>query len=358
MLSKKIVFFGELPPNTIHGTSISNRINLNILNTNYDIDIIEENNDIIHHSKFSIQKILNFLKLYFVYVTKLIRSRYNIFYGVIYLSTFGIIKNILLLIAFKLTQKNSIIILHIHRGDFIQFLSTKLNKFLFNLVDKYTDRYILLSPKQVKEFSHLGDDKLFVLSNTIEKEVEVLSFSIKESLNLIYLGNFIREKGILELIESIKIHNDNNRIPLKLNMYGKFTDDELEFEVLDFINRNDLPVFINDIVLGQHKLQLLMQSDLLILPSYNEGLPLVLLESLHVGTPVIITNVGFVDDVVGAEYPLFCIPKSAKSIADAIFKYCLIENKLDFRNQASNLYKRYSNHNHKSELLKIFEIES
>ena len=354
----KLIFFGEISPNTIHGVSISNSINLNLLQTSYDIDIIEEKNDIKQHNIFTTQKINNFLRSYFIYLKKLFHTKYKYFYGVLYFSSFGIIKNILLIYALKLTRQNIKIILHIHRGDYKQFISKKINKYLFNLVDKYTYRYILLSSKQINEFAHLGNHRLFVLSNTIENELEVISYSSDKHMKLIYLGNYIREKGILELIESIKLYTDNNSNPIILNMYGKFTDSNLELEVINFINKNKLPIIINDILLGEEKLKTLMNSDLLILPSYNEGLPLVLLESLHVGTPVIISNVGFIEDVVGADYPFFCIPRDAKSISDAIFKYSLIEDKLEFRNNSANLYKRYSNHNHKSDLLKIFEIES
>lgn len=354
----KLIFFGEISPNTIHGVSISNSINLNLLQDHYEIDIIEEKNDLKDHNLFTINKAISFLKSYFTFINKSFKKNYNLFYGVLYFSTFGIIKNILLIYALKLVQKDVKIILHIHRGDYSLFISKKINKGLFDLVDKQTDRYILLSPSQIDEFTHLGKHKLFVLSNTIESEIDIIPHSFDSHLKLIYLGNYIREKGIIELVESIKLFTDSNAFPITLNMYGKFTDSNLELDIITFINKYKLPIFINDVLLGEEKLKILMNSDLLILPSYNEGLPLVLLESLHVGTPVIISNVGFVEDVVGSDYPFFCTPKDSKSIADGILKYCLIEDKTEFRNKSARLYKRYSNHNHKSALLKIFEIES
>ena len=46
--------------------------------------------------------------------------------------------------------------------------------------------------------------------------------------------------------------------------------------------------------------------DCLILPSFNEGLPLVLIECLSIGIPFITTKVGAIEDLLIKNYPYVC----------------------------------------------------
>ena len=42
----KILFFGELAPNIIHGISLANRLNVDLLSDKFNINIVEEKNDL------------------------------------------------------------------------------------------------------------------------------------------------------------------------------------------------------------------------------------------------------------------------------------------------------------------------
>ena len=92
-----------------------------------------------------------------------------------------------------------------------------------------------------------------------------------------------------------------------------------------------------------------------ILPSFNEGLPLTLLESMSVGTPIIITKVGYISEVLGNDYPLYCNVSDIDSIYDSFLKFDDIEDKLTFKNNLIMTYKnRFSVEIHEKELLRIF----
>jgi glycosyltransferase involved in cell wall biosynthesis len=65
--------------------------------------------------------------------------------------------------------------------------------------------------------------------------------------------------------------------------------------------------------------QLLAISDMLVLPSYREGLGMVLLEAAAAGKPVVTTNIrGCRDVVIHGETGLLVPPRAVEELADAI----------------------------------------
>lgn len=60
-------------------------------------------------------------------------------------------------------------------------------------------------------------------------------------------------------------------------------------------------------------------ADIMVLPSYHEGLPLVILEALGLGTPVVTTPVGVIPEVLtDGQDVLFCQPGDVPALADRI----------------------------------------
>ena len=64
--------------------------------------------------------------------------------------------------------------------------------------------------------------------------------------------------------------------------------------------------------------ELVAGSDLFVLPSLFEGLPLVVLEAMSLGTPVVATRIGGTLEALGEEHPFFAVPGDVQSLADTI----------------------------------------
>jgi glycosyltransferase involved in cell wall biosynthesis len=72
-------------------------------------------------------------------------------------------------------------------------------------------------------------------------------------------------------------------------------------------------------VFGEEKARLLAASDVLLLPSYSEGLPYALLEAMAAGAVPVATPVGAIPDVVTeGVHGRLVAPKDAHAIADAL----------------------------------------
>jgi glycosyltransferase involved in cell wall biosynthesis len=352
-----LLFFGELTPKSIHGASISNSINIGMLSTKFNIYAVEEVYDFKLHNIFSLNKIFLFLKIFLSFLIISIRESYKFYYGVVYLSSFGMIKNIATVIIFRLTNPKGKIILHFHRSDFDIFYKKRLNRILFYILNILVDKYIVLSEIQKKQLQNYNFTNLSVLYNTIENEINLNDLEhIKVSNNtmrITFISNLIKEKGIIELIEAIKILNLKYNNFYKLDIFGNKTNEILN-EQINTLLLNDSNIRIHNPITGIDKFNKIFNSDILILPSYNEGLPLTLLECIYLDKPIIISNVGYISEVLGEDYPLYCKPRCVDSIINKIQyftdEYFKPSNHLDTKKNYSN----YSREEHKISIQKIF----
>lgn len=85
-------------------------------------------------------------------------------------------------------------------------------------------------------------------------------------------------------------------------------DGEIE-KVQQYIKDNKLDNVAEYIgwVSGEEKIKLLNEVDVFILPSYNEGLPISLLEAMSYNLPIISTTVGGIPEILKNEYNGFLI---------------------------------------------------
>lgn len=126
-------------------------------------------------------------------------------------------------------------------------------------------------------------------------------FKIEKNINvkhdlIAYIGRFENEKGIIEFLNSIpNIIKKNNG--LKFILIG---DGILKEQVEDFIVKNNLrnKVILKGWVSHFDLPYYLNQIKLVVIPSYTEGLPNVMLEALACGTLVLATPVGSIPDII------------------------------------------------------------
>ena len=353
-MNNNLLFFGELPTIQTHGVSLSNKINLNILKTRYNVIISEEVTSLTLHSRNPVYKLKQFIKNIYTFLIYNIKYNYNYFYSTLYLSNFGIIKNLITLLIFKLFNRNAQVIFHIHRSDFDIFYQNIFSKYFFNFINKFKPKFIVLSKTQLKYFKSIGIKNTFLLYNTIDINPENNTF-VKvdnQSFKIVYISNYLIAKGVINLIDVFKKYFTNSNVALYC--YGNFTNELTEID-LKYITQNNNNIFINGPVNITEKTSLIINSDLMVLPSHNEGIPLVLLECLALNKPIIISNVGFIEEVLGPNYPLYCIPHDITSIYEKIIFF--LDNSSKYKNGTyfSDLYKPFSHENHKFELFKIFE---
>ena len=193
------------------------------------------------------------------------------------------------------------VFLHTHGAEFHQFYKN-LNEYsrkIVSLVFRQCHYIIVLSNKlkvyYVKELG-LIDQRVVVLYNPVVLPASFPDRYGHTKTTFLFIGRIGYRKGAFDLIKAFKKLTKEERKQAEIILAG---DGETEYaEIL--IKR----LYLTDKVklMGwidkEKRDKLLAKSDVFILPSYNEGMPMALLEAMGWGLPVITTPVGGIPDFV------------------------------------------------------------
>jgi glycosyltransferase involved in cell wall biosynthesis len=120
----------------------------------------------------------------------------------------------------------------------------------------------------------------------------------KKQLKLLFVGRVCYDKGIQELLEAVAILNQQQKDRYFLDIVGP-EGDMGEFSIKQLIDKYGVASnckYHGVVPFGEQLFQFYRDADLYILPSYHEGMPHTIWESLSQGTPVISTPVGGIGD--------------------------------------------------------------
>jgi glycosyltransferase involved in cell wall biosynthesis len=110
-----------------------------------------------------------------------------------------------------------------------------------------------------------------------------------------YVGRFSKEKGVIEFINALPLILKDT--PYRALVIG---DGDLREEIKDLLTKNSIQrrVELLDWVEPKKLRRYLNNLKMLVLPSYHEGMPRILLEAMACGTPVLATPIGGIPEVI------------------------------------------------------------
>ena len=136
-------------------------------------------------------------------------------------------------------------------------------------------------------------------------------------LRLVYIGRLDREKGLYETLQGLRLACELG-VDARLMVAGRGPEEGRLRRYAQALGIAARAAFIGP-VFGDEKVKLLSTADLMILPSYAEGLPYALLEAMAAGIPVIATPVGAIPDVVThGTHGHLVPPRDGRAIAQAL----------------------------------------
>lgn len=207
------------------------------------------------------------------------------------ISTFR--KGIYVRLAKKYKKK---IILHIHGAEYKIFLEECNNKKKKYIIDtlNLADKIIVLS-EEWKDFfkNYVNEDKIKVIYNSI-----VIPEDFDKNIDtnkILFLGRIGKRKGIYDLIDAFQ---ELVKLYPKLELFvgGDGEQEKLKDLILEKKLENNVSIL--GWISGKEKEKLLRECSIYILPSYNEGMPMSLLEGMAYKNVPISTKVGGIPKVI------------------------------------------------------------
>ena len=271
------------------------------LNTNFDIHILARNSSKARSHKINIEKI-TLSKTFFGFIYSIFKSfkQKETKYLIISISPFTFFASILL----ALFRKKSMTYLrsdgYEEYKNILGFIGPIIYHLMFSLVSKTS--YLIGCNKKVlrgKEgkiiYPSQLTDKWF--SNTYSGEIN--------KIKLLYVGRVKVEKGIYYLLKIMKDFKED----ISLSIVG------MEKEVNKTIKQQNVNIL--EIETMEEKLiELYDNHNIFILPSFTEGHPMVLLESLARFRPVIIFEE--ISHVVGSKKGIFIAKRNSEGLLEKI----------------------------------------
>lgn len=185
------------------------------------------------------------------------------------------------------------VVFHCHGAEFQRF--AKQNFRVVNKTLNKCDCIVALSCSWKRWFEETFHHKnVVVIKNVISLPHTNKIFHNK--FVLLFMGRLGTRKGIYDLVDVLVKHKAEFNGKMQFLFGG---DGEVE-QIQTIIKENGLENIVQyqGWVNGEKKEKLLNLADAYILPSYNEGLPISILEAMSYGLPTISTKVGGIPEII------------------------------------------------------------
>jgi glycosyltransferase involved in cell wall biosynthesis len=229
---------------------------------------------------------------------------------------------------------------------------------------KWKDKFIwffnafiqdIMYPKNVIHLSHYSQNKFSRFKEThsviIPNAVNEIYFKIPLKNNtqnkLLYIGLIDTNKNLIFLLKQLAYLNKHN-FNFTLEIVGDFVSLDYKNIIMEFIQNNNLfeLVKFRGWITQTGLISILSESDILVVSSMHESLPMVISESMASGKVVVCSNVGGIPEMITDKITGFLFSLENEHLFLEILK--LLYNNKNLCQEIGKNAKRYSFENFRS----------
>jgi glycosyltransferase involved in cell wall biosynthesis len=322
-MKKKVLFVLHWPP-PVHGSAVvglnikeSKLINSSFACTFVNLGTSKSINEI---GKNPLGKLFRYLTVITKIVKNIVTNRPELCCMAITASGTAFYKDALVVMILKLFRIR--LVYHFHNKGVDYSRNSGFKNFLYSFVFNNIEA-ILLSKNLYYDVEHfIPESKIYICPNGISETktlTKVIARKQEEFVSILFLSNLIESKGVFYLLDACFILKKKG-INFKCNFIGgegnitlnKFNEYVTKLGLLDNI------IYLGK-KYGEEKNKAFLESEIFVLPTYDDCFPLVLLEAMSYSLPIISTFEGGIPDIVDKGKNGFLVPqKDSQSLADVL----------------------------------------
>lgn len=362
-MNQRIVIFGKLPPPYIGPAMATKRILASDLIDRYQVLHMDTSDHRGIHTlaKIDFGNIVIALSQYWAFLRLSVSKRPALCYILNAQTTIAYLRDIPFVIIARVFRQK--IVFHLRGGHFGEWYATRssMMKWLVRNVHACINMQVVLGENLRSMFAHvLPENRVSVLPNGGDYPLANPEDKRSDSIEVLYLGNFIPSKGIMEFLQAAReIVKINNR--LHFTAAGSWQDDDTRKQMLQDNAGYEARVEIIDTVGEERKWELLNRSHIFVFPTYYkyEGHPWVIIEAMAAGLPVVTTDhAAILESVIDGHNGIIVEKRSPNAIKEAVlYLYEHAEQRVQMGRNSRTLYEqRFTEKKFIDGLDKIFQI--
>lgn len=211
-------------------------------------------------------------------------------------------------------------------------------KLLYRVV-READKVVVIDSMSYNALRSCGFDNVEFLPNPVSPQVvDIIDKNrdiTREDRTILFVGHVVKTKGVVELVEACK-SIDN----IRLRFVGTVTD-EMRSELSALAENAEWMNLVGEEPY-EEVIKEMLRCDVFVLPTYTEGFPNVILESMACGCAIVTTPVGAIPEMLeeenGQQYGILVEPKEVESLRVAIME--MLDNKALKSECRNNVQKR------------------
>lgn len=298
----------------------------------------------VNDNDLSVKRVFYGIFEYSAMIKKIIRAVKTDSFDIVHLASsasLSLFKDYLCLKILRRRKIDSII--HFHFGRIPEL--AKANNWEWKLllkVAQLASKIIVIDQASYDTLKKSGINNVEYLPNplspNIEKIIEQYHNIDRNDNTVLFVGHVIRTKGVYELAEACSsIENIN------LKIVGLYSD-VVKNELIDIYkkNKNISKIEFTGNIPAEDVIKEMLSCTVFALPTYTEGFPNVILESMACSCPIVTTNVGAIPEMLdsknGENYGICIHPQNVDELKYAISR--MLEKPSFAKNCGENAKKR------------------